>query len=203
MTITRSSRRDFLKTGGSAMGVSWLAINMPLIVSAGETAAANKTSGAGFINISIEESVELSALVNQIIPPDETPGASETGVVYFIDVALGGFMSAAAPILRQGLEEIRQKTKSAYPDINRFSVLSFGQQTKVLKSIESTPAFEMLHFMTLCGMFCLPSYDGNRENAGWNLIGFDHRHAWQPPFGYYDAAAHSQIPDEGDEHEYV
>jgi hypothetical protein len=22
---------------------------------------------------------------------------------------------------------------------------------------------------------------------GWDLIGFDHRHAWAPPFGYYDA----------------
>lgn len=203
MTRPRNSRRNFLKSSGSVFGASWLAVNMPLMVSASETAAKNKASGADFKNISIEESVELSALVNQIIPPDETPGASEIGVVFFIDVALGGFMSAKAAILRQGLEEIRQKTKSVYPDSSRFSELSFEQQTGVLKSIEDTPAFEVMRFMTLCGMFCLPSYAGNRENAGWELIGFDHRHAWQPPFGYYDAAAHSQIPSEGDDHEHV
>ncbi len=35
-------------------------------------------------------------------------------------------------------------------------------------------------------MFALPSYGGNRDKAGWHLIGFDDRHFWQPPFGYYD-----------------
>lgn len=203
MAINKNSRRDFLKSGGSVFGASWLAVNMPLIVSASETAAENKASGLGFKNISIEESIELSALVDQIIPPDESPGASEVGVVYYMDVALGGFMSAEAPMLRQGLEEIQKETKSAYPDINRFSELLFEQQTGVLKSIEDTPVFGMLHFMTLCGMFCLPSYAGNRENAGWNLIGFDHRHDWQPPFGYYDAAAHAQTPVVGDDHEHI
>jgi hypothetical protein len=24
---------------------------------------------------------------------------------------------------------------------------------------------------------------------GWKLLGFDHRHVWAPPFGYYDAQA--------------
>ena len=203
MTISKSSRRNFLKSGGSVMGASWLAINLPLIVSAGETAAHNKESGAVYNNISVEESREFSALVNQIIPPDDTPGATEIGVVYFIDVALGDFMSSAAPMLREGLADLQQKTRSAYSNIQRFSELPFEDQTKMLKSVEDTAMFGTLHFLTLCGMFCLPSYSGNHENAGWDLIGFDHRHAWQPPFGYYDAAVHGQLPDEGNDHEHV
>jgi len=203
MKIAKNSRRKFLKSGGSVLGASWLAINMPLLLSAAETAVENKNTGAGYANISLEEAIELSALVNQIIPADETPGAAEIGVVYFIDVALGSFMSSVAPMLRQGLEELQQSTKSAYPDKHSFSELSFEQQTNLLKSIEDTPMFETLHFMTLCGMFCLPRYSGNRENAGWDLIGFDHRHAWQPPFGYYDAAVHGQASAQGDEHEHV
>lgn len=203
MTMSKSSRRNFLKSGGSVMGASWLAINMPLIVSASQAAAENKESGAGYNSITIEESVEFGALANQIIPPDETPGATEIGVVYFIDVALGSFMSSAAPMLREGLEELQQKTRSAYSNIKRFSDLSFEDQTKMLKSVEDTPLFGTLHFLTLCGMFCLPSYSGNRENAGWDLIGFDHRHAWQPPFGYYDGAVNNQLPDEGGDHEHV
>lgn len=202
MTISKNSRRDFLKSSGSVVGASWLGINMPLILSASQTAAKNKEAGASFKNISTEESVELSALADQIIPPDETPGASEIGVVYFIDVAFGGFMSNRAPMFRSGLKELQQKVQTAYPDIDRFSELSLEQQTEILKSAEDTPLFGMLHFLTLCGMFCLPGYAGNRENAGWNLIGFDHRHAWQPPFGYYDAAVHSQIATEGDSHEH-
>ena len=203
MTIPRKSRRDFLKSGGSIASASWLAINMPLIVSAAQTAAENNESGEGFKNITVEESVELSALVNQIIPPDETPGAAEIGVVHFIDVALGGFMSGKAPGLRQGLKELHQKTKSVYPEISRFSELAPDQQTQMLRSVEDTPLFGMLHNMTLMGMFCLPRYAGNRNDAGWELIGFDHRHAWQPPFGYYDAALHGQVPSGGDEDEHV
>jgi len=203
MTIIGNSRRDFLKSGGSIVSASWLAINMPLIVSAAQTAAENNEAGGAFENITVEESVELSALVDQIIPPDETPGATEIGVVYFIDLALGSFMSSAAPGLRQGLKELQETTKSAYPTINRFSELALDQQTKMLKSVEDTPLFGMLHFMTLSGMFCLPAYAGNKKNAGWDLIGFDHRHAWQPPFGYYDAAVHAQTPSGEDEHEQV
>ena len=197
---------------------------MPLIVSAAQTAAENNEAGVSFENITVEESVELSALVNQIIPPDETPGAAEIGVVHFIDVALGSFMSGKSSGLRQGLEELQQRTKSAYPKINRFSELApdqqtemlksaegtplFGllapdQQTEVLNSTEGTPLFRILYDMTLIGMFCLPRYAGNRNNAGWDLIGFDHRHAWQPPFGYYDAAVHGQVPSGGDEDEHV
>jgi len=203
MTVSLSSRRDFLKSGGSIMSASWLGINMPLILSASQVAEENKAAGADFQNISSEEAIELSALVNQIIPADVTPGAAEIGVVYFMDTALGSFMSMSAPMLRQELEGLRQKIESMFPGRNRFSGLSSGQQAEMLQSIEDTPFFGALHFMTLCGIFCLPSYNGNRKNAGWDLIGFDHRHAWQPPFGYYDTAAHGQNPLERDEDEKV
>jgi hypothetical protein len=203
MTTPKKSRRSFLKSGGTVFGASWVAINMPLILSAGELAEVNQQAGAAYENLSPGEAVELGAWVNQIIPPDDTPGAAEIGVVYFIDAALGGFMSNAAPTLRQGLEEFQQKIKLSFPQINRFSELSFAQQTEMLKSVEDTPLFGMLHFMTLCGMFCLPSYGGNREDAGWNLLGFDHRHAWQPPFGYYDAAVHGEASSGRDEHGHV
>jgi len=40
--------------------------------------------------------------------------------------------------------------------------------------------------ITLLGMFSAPMYGGNHESAGWQLIGFEDRHAFEPPFGYYD-----------------
>ena len=36
-------------------------------------------------------------------------------------------------------------------------------------------------------MFSLPEYGGNRDKVGYELIGFEDRHAWQSPYGYYDA----------------
>ncbi len=36
------------------------------------------------------------------------------------------------------------------------------------------------------GFLANPSWGGNREGAGWKAIGFEDRHVFQPPFGYYD-----------------
>jgi gluconate 2-dehydrogenase gamma chain len=186
MTKPLSSRRKFLKSGSSVLGVSWVAINMPLILSAGQKAQENFKAGADFKNLSPREALEFSAIVDQIIPADDAPGATEMGVVYFIDTAVGGFMSSALPMLRQGLEELQLRVNSAYAQTGYFSGLSSKQQQEILSSIEDTVFFETLHFLTLCGMFCRPEYGGNRQHAGWNLLGFNHQHAWQPPFGHYD-----------------
>jgi hypothetical protein len=35
-------------------------------------------------------------------------------------------------------------------------------------------------------MFSLPEYGGNRNGAGWTLIGFEDAHIFHPPFGHYD-----------------
>lgn len=195
-----TSRRDFLKSGGSVMGVSWLALNSPLILAASQSAQTRLSEQAAFINISAADAVELGAIVDQIIPPDETPGATDTGVVYFIDEALGGFMAGVVPMLKQGLEDLSHSVESAGHQQNRFSGLTFEQQTALLKEVEETPFFTTLQFLTMMGMFCLPRYAGNRDNIGWDLLGFNHQHAWQPPFGYYDAALHGQNPELGDDH---
>ena len=73
MTNPGNSRRKFLISDGSVLGASWLAINMPLVVSASQTAVKNKEAGAGFENLSPEEAVELSAIVDQIIPAVDNP----------------------------------------------------------------------------------------------------------------------------------
>lgn len=202
MTSTTKSRREFLKSSGSTIGASWLAVNTPLILAACQSAQTKTETQAGYENLRPEEAVELGAVVDQIIPPDETPGATETGVVYFIDVALGGFMAGSASTLRAGLEELQQKATSVRGRNHRFSDLSFEQQTVVLKEAENTEFFGTLHFLTMMGMFCLPKYGGNRDHVGWDLIGFNHQHAWQPPFGYYDAAVHGQTLKQGDDHDH-
>jgi len=207
MTNTRlesgNSRRDFLKTGGSAMGAVWLAANASLILAGCKKARTNLEGQAGYENITPLEAIEFAALVDQIIPPDETPGATDTGVVYFIDAALGGFMSGAGPGLRQGLDDLQKRTQSAHQQNIQFSELSFAQQTVLLKELEDTDFFGTLHYLTLLGMFCLPKYGGNRDYAGWDLLGFDHQHAWQPPFGYYDATVHGQPHTRGDDHDHT
>lgn len=180
MKALDQNRRDFLAGTGQLAGAGWLALNMPALLLAGEAAAAQRSAGEGWKNITPQEAATLTAIVDQIIPPDDLPGASQAGVVYYIDNVLGGFMSGSAEMLRQGVAEL---------DRSGFSGLSFEQQTGILENIEETPFFRTMIFMTHCGMFAMPSWGGNRDLSGWKLLGFDNRHAWQPPFGYYDARA--------------
>ena len=193
MTTRKKSRRDFLRTGGSVFGASFMALNMPLILAASDEAHKNMENGAAFVNITPRQAAQLKSVVDQIIPAGETPGASEMGAVHFIDVALGGFMASVAPLLNEGLEDLQRRSQSAQPPADDFSELSFEQQTQIIENIEETNFFVSLHFLTLCGVFSMPKYGGNRDHAGWRLLGFDHQHAWQPPFGHYDALVHGEV----------
>ncbi|HSM69103.1 MAG TPA: gluconate 2-dehydrogenase subunit 3 family protein [Xanthomonadales bacterium] len=182
------SRRQFLKDSGTVVGGSWLSVNLPVVLAVAQTACSRKESGAAWRNISTKEAEVFAAVVDQIIPPDETPGASEAGVVYFIDEALGGFMQGAADMLREGLADLDRRASGA-----GFASLDFDRQTAVLAQVEESPFFGTMLFLTQAGMFAMPQHGGNRDEAGWSLLGFDHRNAWQPPFGYYDA----QLSEEG------
>jgi gluconate 2-dehydrogenase gamma chain len=88
--------------------------------------------------------------------------------------------------LREGLAALQAMANKNYGSA-RFSALSAEQQDALLLAIETSEFFATMRFLTLAGLFALPDYGGNREHLGWDLLGFDHRHAWQPPFGYYDA----------------
>jgi gluconate 2-dehydrogenase gamma chain len=184
------NRRAFLAESARLTGAGWLALNLPLLLAAGQAAAEQAASGAAWANLSAQEAAVLAALADQIIPPDDLPGAAEIGVVQFIDQALGGFMSGESGMLREGLADLDRRALAAFPDSGGFAGLSFERQTAVVRDIETTAWFGLAIFLTQCGMFALPAWGGNRDGLGWDLLGFDSRHAWQPPFGHYDAGSY-------------
>ena len=50
--------------------------------------------------------------------------------------------------------------------------------------------------MTVFGFFAMEKYGGNRDQVGWDLIGFEGDHGpWQYPFGYYDAQVRGEAND--------
>ena len=128
----------------------------------------------------------MEAIAAQIIPTDDTPGAREAGVVYFVDRALATFFSRLAGAFRAQLHEFQLTCKAAHPDATSFAALSSDRQIEFLTRVEHTPFFGAMHLLTLFGMFSTPAYGGNRDGAGWKLLGFEDMHAFQPPFGYYD-----------------
>ena len=182
------SRRSVL--AGSVAGLSsiWLATHWPGILAAQEHAHAIVKSGRsttlGFL--SPEQAVEIESVAAQIIPKDDTPGAREAGTIYFIDRALTTFDQDKQAAYTQGLKDLRAKTHELFPDADKFSGLNPTQQVQVLTAMERTAFFAQVRLHTIVGFFANPEYGGNQEKIGWNLIGFEDKFAWEPPFGHYD-----------------
>lgn len=163
-------------------------LSLPVLLTAAEQASAahHDHEDKPLTTLGVEEAEEFAAIAARILPSDETPGATEGGVIYFMDTVLGSSRSELLAGLREGLASLQKSAHDNYGSA-RFSALAPDQQDALLHTIETSEFFATLRFLTLAGMFALPDYGGNREYLGWDLIGFDHRHAWQPPFGHYDA----------------
>ena len=199
MNNKKNSRRAFLAQAGGMAGSGWLAVNAPLLLAAGQAAEDQRSAGRDWVHMTSRQASSFAAVVDQIIPPDDLPGASAAGVVYFIDQALGGFAADHRELLNEGLADLDRRALAVSPEDDGFAGLAFEQQTAILEVIDTTPFFNQMIFLTHCGMFAMPSWGGNRDLAGWKLLGFDGRHAWQPPFGFYDAQAMAEEGGHGQE----
>jgi gluconate 2-dehydrogenase gamma chain len=197
----RLSRRAFLGASGSVIGASWLAVQWPTLVAVAEAAAKAQQAGTAFLALSPGEAAGLEAIAARIIPTDDMPGAREAGVIHFIDQALAGFMADDADELRAGLVSLDAAAAAREPGRD-FAALDPEAQDALLGEIEETPFFGLMHYLTVAGMFAMPRYGGNRDQLGWKLLGFDHRHGWQPPFGHYDAESAAPANPTGGGHEH-
>ncbi|MFQ5568421.1 MAG: gluconate 2-dehydrogenase subunit 3 family protein [Rhodothermales bacterium] len=186
MSPDKQSRRTFLNTSGSLIGGSWIALNLPAILATADFACRARRDGADFEVLTPAEATELEAIAAQIIPSDDTPGAREAGVIYFIDHALGTFMSDDLDQVREGLNTLASSVRDTHPEAASFAALAHDQQIETLQAMEESDFFETVRSFTIAGMFAHPSYGGNRDKIGWQLLHFDDRHVWEPPFGHYD-----------------
>lgn len=187
---TSISRRQFFAITAQAASKSCLALSLPAILAACGQAEEARSTNAALRVLTGEEFVTLDAMTARIIPTDSTPGAREAGVVYFIDHVLADDRESELQMLRTGLADFATQLNSSY-GVSEFAALSESDQDAALTEIETGQLFGLLRYLTLAGMFALPEYGGTGPQAGYEMIGFENRHAWVPPFGAYDAADNS------------
>ncbi len=202
-TMNELNRRSFLLRAGTGLSAAWVTANWPALLGAAMHAhkAAKAATPPKFEFFTAEEAVEVTAITARIIPTDETPGAREAGVVYFIDRALATFAADDQKTYREGLPDLQSRVVEMLPSSSKFSDLAAEQQDRVLHSFdENTPAtrrafrarpgaqnfFETVRLHTIQGFLIDPEFGGNRDGVGWNLIGREREHMFQSPFGYYD-----------------
>jgi gluconate 2-dehydrogenase gamma chain len=187
MDDTKLSRRDALRSLSAAMSAALVA-SWPDIARASHAAHAAAQSPAitTYTLLGSADAADVEALTSQIVPSDDTPGAREAGVAFFIDRALGSFFAHWRESFMSGLAQFQAAARAAHPGGASFAALSGEQQIAFLHTVDSTPFFDQARLLTLCGMFSNPSYGGNRDGLGWKLIGFEDQHIFEPPFGWYD-----------------
>ena len=183
------SRRDFVATVGS-LGAVWLLADATERGEAIVHAAHQVTQAQPTLSVfTREQAAEVEAFASRIIPTDDTPGAREAGVVYFIDRGLSTWARDQRNGFTEGLAKLERDVGAKFRGQTRLSALTPAQQDEVLKSIENTQFFGQMRFATLAGMFSLPSYGGNRDFAGWKLVGQEPAMEFKAPFGWYDQPA--------------
>jgi hypothetical protein len=181
-------RRRFLRDGALATGGAVAGISVPFDA----TAAGVPSARAGWLRLlapssqesladytpvalSADELKTLIAAIDRLIPSDDLgPGASEVGVHVYIDRGLAGPNAAILPLYQGGLAAL-DKAASA----GGFAALDVGKQDDILGQYESGDLagapegfFALLLEHTRQGMFADPIYGGNKDFAGWDLIGY-------------------------------
>jgi gluconate 2-dehydrogenase gamma chain len=126
------------------------------------------------------EADTLEAITARLIPTDTTgPGATEARAAHYIDRALGGALASFRDAYRAGLTGVDAYAQAAKGA--PFARLSTSDQDAVLAELERNAApgfagsagfFNLVLAHTVQGTFCDPFYGGNRNFAGWDLIGY-------------------------------
>jgi gluconate 2-dehydrogenase gamma chain len=199
----QAARREFLLQAGRAAGAALVSAQWPAIAAAAQHAhhaVSSKTPGK-FEILTTEQAREVEAIASQIIPTDDLPGAKEAGVVYFIDRALKTFASDTITTYQEGLKRVNELTSAKYPGAKNFADATSEQQEAVLTEIAAEPHgaarrglgpqasadfFQTIQMHTVFGFLVEPSAGGNRDYAGWKVVGRDPDHTFSPPYGYYD-----------------
>lgn len=189
------SRRTFLQTAGAATGSTYLRILAPGIAAISQAACSARDEGAAFTVLKGGEARDFAAIAARIIPTTDTPGATEAGVIHFIDRAFADEMSGQLEVARSGLDAFNKALTAEHGE-TRLDELDEDAQDAFLASRESSPLFKMMWALTIFGFFSMPKHGGNRGKVGWELVGFEGDHGpWTYPFGYYDAQVHGENAD--------
>ena len=129
-----------------------------------------------------DDAATVAAFAERLMPgAPGKPDARDAGVLNYIDLALAGAYADLQDFYRRGLTSLEaycRKTNDA-----SFVKLSTAKQDEVIAALEQGKAtgftwptaqafFNTVRTHTMEGMFADPVYGGNKDFAGWVLVGF-------------------------------
>jgi len=161
-----------------------------------------KDAHGAFLNH--DQTATIAAFTERLMPgaPDK-PGALEAGVLNYIDLALAGAYADLQDFYRRGLAQLDQYCRKTYH--SPFAQLAAARQDEVITALEEGKAtgftwptaqelFSTIRTHTMEGMFADPVYGGNKDFAGWRLVGFPGAQAIFTPADMQSKQAFTRAP---------
>ncbi|MBK6846541.1 MAG: gluconate 2-dehydrogenase subunit 3 family protein [Proteobacteria bacterium] len=130
--------------------------------------------------LSAKEWQTLEAVCERLLPRDADPGASDAGVINYLDAQLGEApVNAYLPMFRFAARHLEAQARRRGGA--SFAALSAAQQDQVVRElaagrlgpVSGARFVRVLLALTLEGFLGDPIYGGNRDGVGWRMIGFE------------------------------
>ena len=142
----------------------------------GAAAAATLTGAAGcggasgaWRFLTDREARTLGAVLDRLIPEDDTPGARQAGVIHYIDRQLKTRFPQHRNTYRDGLAAAERMAGGCLADAPP------ELQEQVIRDLEhnraTQPFFELVLAHAMQGFYGNPRHGGNREFASWRMLG--------------------------------
>ena len=167
------NRREFIKSLGLLYGSL-------LIVPACTPA----TKTPYYQSFTKEEAACLIALCEQIIPTDEYPGATDAGVIHFIDKQSKLRFPNEKTLFKNGVASLQSWCKITHNQM--FEELDAPTQIAVMQSMEKNEIksdlwkvspkefFEKLLVRTMQGFYGSPRHGGNKDYVSFKMMRLDY-----------------------------
>src|ERR1700674_3117160 len=208
-----ASRRDFLVRAAVGAGAAAGAGLVPDAIAKKNnklergtaTPGAQHPSGSehgAFFNHA--DAATIAAFTERIMPiAPGKPGARDADVLNYIDLALSGAYAELQDFYRRGIASLDAHCRSTYKE--SFVHLTPERQDEVISALEEGKAtgftwptakefFSILRTHTMEGMFADPLYGGNKDFAGWRLVGFPGAQAIFTPTDLQSRQAFTRAP---------
>lgn len=213
MSSRHKTRRAFLVRAvvgaGTVAGAGLLpdaaAQNVDPHQDANATAPAAHAPGAAhgtFFNA--QDAATVAAFAERLMPTAPgKPGAHDANVLNYIDLALSGAYAELQEFYRRGVAQLDAYCRKTYNE--PFARLDSGRQDQVITALEQGKAagftwptaqafFETVRTHTIEGLFADPAYGGNKDFAGWRLVGFPGGQAVYTPADLQNRQAFTRAP---------
>jgi len=201
-----ATRRAFLK--GAVVGAGSVASAGLLPEASAQSVEQHQDAHAGgpglgaFFNA--QDAATVAAFTERLMPgAPGKPGARDAGVLNYIDLALSGAYAELQEFYRRGLAQLDAYCRKTYNE--PFVRLDNGKQDEVITALEQDKAtgftwptgrafFETVRTHTIEGLFADPVYGGNKDFAGWRLVGFPGGQAVYTPADLQNRQAFTRAP---------